>query len=182
MVGKNVSQHPEEAQAIVRNGFQIASHSNDHSDLTTLSKDDLVSNLSQSFNMIHDTTGVQTSILRAPYGHLTTDVVYKSNALVSLFVQWDFSTIDWNNVGSDQVAKTVIENAKPGSIVLMHDMESEEDIVALPQILNTLTNQGYRFVTIDELIASDSNIPNDIFDPDYKPVASDQDVNLVWPK
>ena len=58
----------------------------------------------------------------------------------------------------------VVNNAYSGAIILMHDGggNRDEDVEALPQIIQALQNDGYTFVTLDELMAADDSIPSDI--------------------
>ncbi len=51
-----------------------------------------------------------------------------------------------------------------GSIILMHDGggNRDQDVEALPRIIESLQSQGYEFVTVSDLMKSDSSIPADI--------------------
>ena len=49
------------------------------------------------------------------------------------------------------MVKTVTQNAKSGSIILFHN-DLENTPAAVNEILKILTEQGYSFVTADELI------------------------------
>lgn len=65
--------------------------------------------------------------------------------------------LDWRERPAEEVAFSVISSAQPGSIVLMHDgAEADGDrtqtIEALRQIIPTLQEQGFEFVTVSELI------------------------------
>lgn len=48
----------------------------------------------------------------------------------------------------------VLKGAKPGYIVLMHDGggDRRRTVQALPEIISGLKEQGYRFVTVSELL------------------------------
>ena len=49
----------------------------------------------------------------------------------------------------------VLDNAHNGAIVLMHDGggDRSQDIEALPDIIDKLREQGYEFVTVEQLAA-----------------------------
>lgn len=55
---------------------------------------------------------------------------------------------------ADRLAAHVVENVRPGSIVLLHVMfdAREQSRRALPKIISGLTGRGYRFVRLDELV------------------------------
>ena len=49
-------------------------------------------------------------------------------------------------------ARYVPKNVKPGDIILLHDYGTENTIIALDTILSTLSQKGYKFVTVSELL------------------------------
>ncbi|MFQ4143915.1 hypothetical protein [Chlorogloeopsis sp. ULAP02] len=53
-----------------------------------------------------------------------------------------------------KLVNNVLKDAKPGGIVLMHDGGGDRSrtVKALPQIIASLKQRGYRFVTIPELL------------------------------
>ena len=70
----------------------------------------------------------------------------------------------------DAIVKNSLANVKSGSIILMHDGggNRDQDVEALPKIIESLQGAGYTLVTIDELMASDSTIPKSIKTGDAK--------------
>lgn len=54
----------------------------------------------------------------------------------------------------DQAIDNVVKNASPGGIVLMHDGGGDRKLMiqALPHIITRLRQQGYRLVTIPQLL------------------------------
>ncbi|MET9084870.1 hypothetical protein ABZX77_23820 [Streptomyces sp. NPDC004237] len=68
-------------------------------------------------------------------------------------VLWSIDTEDWKYPDSTKVADAVIDKARPGDVVLMHDIHPTS-VAAVPRILSTLAARGYHFVTISELYAS----------------------------
>jgi len=68
---------------------------------------------------------------------------------------WSLTSADTDPHAKLQAfVNNVLKGAKPGSIVLMHDGggNRQRTVQALPQIINGLKQQGYRFVTIPELL------------------------------
>ena len=75
----------------------------------------------------------------------------------------DRSTILWDiepnsfgevNTSSENISHYVIDNVKPGSIILLHPMQDEKSITinSIEQIIEGLKSKGYTFVTVNELI------------------------------
>ena len=68
-------------------------------------------------------------------------------------IQWSLDSLDWMNPGANTIAERVIKRAKPGDIVLMHASDTcKQTTEALPVILKELKKQGYKFVTVSELL------------------------------
>src|SRR5205809_427332 len=69
-------------------------------------------------------------------------------------ILWDVDPLDWKRPGSNVVAQRIIAGARPGSIILSHDIHPPT-IAAMPQVFDTLLAKGFKFVTVSELIAMD---------------------------
>lgn len=81
---------------------------------------------------------------------MATDLGYK-------VIQWDTDSLDWKNIGVDNIVNRVTSKAHPGDIVLLHASDScKQTHEALPQIIDKLRSQGYEFVTVSELISQSS--------------------------
>lgn len=65
-------------------------------------------------------------------------------------IQWDIDTLDWDTKDADNTVKVILEQAKPGSIILMHDIYSAS-AEAAERVIPELIKQGYQLVTVSEL-------------------------------
>ena len=88
--------------------------------------------------------------LRPPWG-FASDAL-KSAVSVPL-IYWTIDTMDWSVRNRDLVAHHIIENAKSGDIVLLHDPYNTSVEAAL-QTIDVLSEQGYEFVTLEELFSN----------------------------
>ncbi len=163
-LGPHVESYKDHAMAIVNQGSQIASHTYNHEQLAKLDAEDLQKEHKSAFAAIADVTGVNTTVFRPPYGDYRQGTWAKSGGLATVSVLWTQDSEDWRRPGVDAIVKNSLKGIGPGSIILMHDGggNRDQDLEALPQIIETLQQQGYSFVTIDELMQSDSTIPKDI--------------------
>ena len=68
--------------------------------------------------------------------------------------------------GPEAITRAVLDNAYNGAIVLMHDGggNREQDIEALPGIIDGLRERGYRLVTVGELMKLDGRVPQEVID------------------
>ncbi len=68
-------------------------------------------------------------------------------------IGWYVDTLDGSRPGVDAIVQRIL-SVQPGQIVLMHDGggERNQTVEALRIALPQLREQGYRFVTVDELL------------------------------
>lgn len=160
----NIDTYPDVPRAVIAAGHQIISHTKTHSQLDTLTPADLQAELSDTFAKIQSATSQKTTAIRPPYGTIDESVWLNSRGLMSLSVLWTQDSRDWERPGASSIVSNALSGIEPGSIILMHDGggNRDQDLEALPQILQTLTAQGYKCVTLKELLASDSSIPEEI--------------------
>ena len=102
-----------------------------------------------------------------------------SQGIVSSEILWNQDTLDWKQPGVDKIIQGALHKIVPGSIVLMHDGggKRDQDVEALPTILDKLIADGYKIVSIQELLKSDSSIPDDIADG-----TATMPEDCVWPE
>ena len=86
--------------------------------------------------------------LRPPYGLIDQEM----NAQIPVpMVQWSVDPRDWESRNTDQTVQAVLSEVQPGDIILLHDIYATSVEAAL-QIVDALTEQGYWFVTVEELL------------------------------
>jgi peptidoglycan-N-acetylglucosamine deacetylase len=61
---------------------------------------------------------------------------------------------DWANPGVNRIVRRITQHVQPGQIILLHDsgVNRTQTVKALDRILHTLSKQGYKFVTVSDLI------------------------------
>ena len=120
-----------------------------------MSPDEQVQEVEKGFQAIDQAIGEQTPrILRAPGGNYHGDIIPNLKDYVVAEVGWNVDTEDWRKPGADKIEKAIL-SVKPGDVVLMHDGggDRSETVAALKEALPKLREQGYKFVTINELLA-----------------------------
>jgi chitin deacetylase len=80
-------------------------------------------------------------------------VDYARNSKYAIIL-WSSDSVDYSRPAVPKLIGNVFREAKPGGIVLMHDGGGNRSrtVQALPEIIANFRNQGYRFVTIPELL------------------------------
>src|SRR5699024_4696107 len=151
MLGQNAEAYPEVAQKVVEQGHEIANHSITHPDLVTLSMDQLRSQLIDSQEQIEAATGKKPIYFRPPYGSYNDNVLQIAKESNQKVIMWSVDTRDWESRNAASINQVVQQYTRPGAILLMHDIHhSTAD--ALPEMLQYLSDQGYEFVTVSELL------------------------------
>jgi peptidoglycan/xylan/chitin deacetylase (PgdA/CDA1 family) len=162
VIGQCVEQNPAILRREVAEGHEIGNHSWSHPNLAKLSDDGVRTQLQQTEDIIVKTIGIKPKLMRPPYGELTKrqrqwvnrDFGYK-------IILWDVDPADWKRPGSNIVAQRIIAGARPGSIILSHDIHPPT-IAAMPQVFDTLLAKGFKFVTVSELISHAQTSPTPV--------------------
>lgn len=163
-LGSAAANNPELVKAIKDQGSQVASHTMNHKQLTAVDQATLQSEISEAFSAISGAGGGDTSVIRPPYGSFDTSTWLASGGTLSASVIWNLDSLDWKLPGADAIVNNCTSGAFAGSIILMHDGggNRDQDVEALPRIIEQLQGEGYEFVTVAELMASDSRIPAEV--------------------
>ena len=163
-LGQNIEAYPDIAKKVIDQGSEIQSHTYQHAQLTKLDASALQNEFSSAFQDIKDNAGTDTTAFRPPYGDFNENAWLNSGGLASVSVLWNQDSLDWKRPGADAIVQNSLKGITSGSIILMHDGggNRDQDVEALPTIIETLQGEGYEFVTVTELMKSDSSIPEDI--------------------
>ncbi len=141
-------------------GHQILSHSWDHQQLTTLDQDGVQFQIGDTASALREVIGKDVMYVRPPYGDIDEEVWLKSGGNMSVSVFWTHDSLDWERPGVDAIVQNSTSYMAPGSVILMHDGggDRNQDVEALPRIIDAWQEAGYTFVTMEELLKSDSSI------------------------
>ncbi|BAZ08428.1 polysaccharide deacetylase [Calothrix sp. NIES-4071] len=153
MIGENVKTYPQQAKNVIANGNVIGNHTWHHW-YRSMSPQLAASEIENTANIIYKTTGAKTTLFPPPGGILDNGVAaYAKNQKDGIII-WSDDSEDWRRPAASTLVKRVVKQATPGGIILMHDGGGNRSntVAALPQIISTLRQQGYKFVTIPELL------------------------------
>jgi polysaccharide deacetylase family sporulation protein PdaB len=145
--------HPEIIEHIKKNGFEIGSHGNKHSNYSTLSDEEIRKQISIAHSVLTEMTGKAPNLIRMPNGDFDKRVLRIAGELGYSVIQWDTDSHDWMNKGVDSIINRVVTKAHPGDIILLHASDTvKQTHEALPVIIDQLRAKGYEFVSVSELI------------------------------
>lgn len=163
IVGSAGAMNRDLLQRIYREGHDIGNHTFTHLNLSDFSHEHLRLELNATQRLLESTVGVRTKLFRPPFGgDLEPQTIDGADAL-RVATQLGYLTIgmqidpkDWLRPLSPQIVAKTVEGAirGDGNVVLLHDAGGNRTatIEALPQIIDRLHAEGFRFVTSHELI------------------------------
>lgn len=155
VVATNTRRYPEIMRRIVAEGHEIGNHTVTHGNLTKMSESEVRKELSASHEAIVAATGVAPRTMRPPYGAITSSQkswIRREFGYPSIL--WSVDPEDWKKPGASIVANRLVSGARPGGILLVHDIHSAS-IDAMPSAIDQLLAKGFQFVTVTQLIAMD---------------------------
>ncbi len=149
-IGQQVQHYPALVQQTSRAGDAIENHTWSHPVLTRLSPDAIRMQLNETSLAIRGAIGVSPQFFRPPYGATNGEVRSIASQLGLTQVLWTIDTRDWQRPGVNAIVRTVLSNARNGSIVQMHDGggNRSQTVQALPQIILGLRQRGFSFVIV----------------------------------
>ncbi len=148
VIGENIPGNEEIIERMDQEGHLIGNHTYDHVKISDLSAEEACEQVEKTSALIREITGKDTEYVRPPFGAWRKDL----ECSFEMFpVLWDVDPLDWTTKNTSDVVRRVLEAAEPDDIILLHDCY-ESSVEAALQIVDALTEQGYEFVTVDELI------------------------------
>ncbi|MFU8852652.1 polysaccharide deacetylase family protein [Micromonospora sp. SL1-18] len=155
MVGVRARQNA----ALVRGRLgrhEVGNHSWAHHDLARMDANTAYDDLRRSHDAITEATGVEPHLLRPPWGHLGGAVLHAVARLDYRLVLWTLQMVE-GEFPRDPVghARRIVADVQPGTILLGHDVGTEQRLVALrglPDMITGLRGRGYTFVTVSQLL------------------------------
>ena len=160
VIGENVAEHPDIVARAAREGHEIANHSWSHPNLAKMSDEGVRRQLRQTDEAIKSATGTRPTLLRPPYGSITErEKRWIHDEFGYQIVLWDVDPYDWKRPGPAVVRNRILQETRPGSIVLSHDIHPGT-IEAMPSTFDALEAKGFKFVTVSELIRAAAAQPS----------------------
>jgi len=152
-LGDNVKYNPDVVKKAFESGHQIAGHSLSHPQLTKISAENIIVEVSKTDERIKGVIGKEPFFFRPPYGDVDEKVLHTLNNSHKIIV-WSIDTLDWvKGNTANGIARFVIDNIQPEDIILMHSSSGQQETLkAVPLIIEGLREKGYNFATVSEIV------------------------------
>lgn len=148
LIGENAEKNPEIVQRMSEEGHLIGNHTYHHVEITKVPDEEAYEEIKTTSDLICHITGKSVEYMRPPFGLWQKELEDKLNVLP---VMWSIDPLDWTTENVDEIVNKVVTEAEENDIILLHDCYKSSVEAAL-QIVDRLKEQGYEFVTVDELI------------------------------
>jgi polysaccharide deacetylase family sporulation protein PdaB len=160
LIGQNVEKHPELVKRIAAEGHQIGNHTYHHMDLLKADRKVIADEVDRTNQAIFAASGITPHLVRPPHGFRDPVVMEMMADRGLKVVEWSVMSRDWLNPGVDTIVERTVSKVRNGSIILLHDgdgIESQnpraQTIEATRRIIQILSARGYKFVTVDQILA-----------------------------
>lgn len=156
LIGKETAENLPQARLIVDAGHEIGNHSYTHSNMAWMGPGSVKDEIERTDAAIRS-AGYQGEILfRPPNGKKLVTLPWYLWQNGRKTIMWDVEPESYPEIAAnaDAMTRYVVDNAKNGSIILLHVMYRSRDVSrqALLQIINGLRQKGFGFVTVSELL------------------------------
>jgi peptidoglycan/xylan/chitin deacetylase (PgdA/CDA1 family) len=152
-VGQAIQENPTIARKVFEEGHAIGNHTWRHP-MENIDAATAAQELGNTARLIYEATGgVRTYLMRPPGGNLEGDLANYAKQQGYMVNMWSADSSDYM-VSAPLIVDNVLSQVKPGGIVLLHDGGGDRTatVEALPQIISALRSQGYKFVTVPQLM------------------------------
>jgi peptidoglycan-N-acetylglucosamine deacetylase len=152
LMGLNVERFPAIAHQIVERGHEVGNHSYSHPRLIWMSRDHIRAEIERTDVLLRG-IGVSGEIFfRPPHAAKFIGLPLVLNEMHKLSVLGDVDPEEWKGYTAPALTQSILRQVRPGSIIGLHDPNGPETRKALESVIAALSDQGYRFETVSELI------------------------------
>lgn len=157
LTGSEVEREPAEVRRILDAGHEIGNHSYSHRRMIFVTPAFVRDELERTDRALRDAGCTGTLHFRPPYARKLFALPYELWRTGRKTIMWDVEPESKHEVEIDEdlIVDDVLAKTRPGSIILLHVMYRTREPTrrALPRILKGLSDRGYRFLTVSELLA-----------------------------
>jgi peptidoglycan/xylan/chitin deacetylase (PgdA/CDA1 family) len=155
VIGREVVRFPDMVKAERDAGFEVANHGMHHRFLKGLDEAAVTEDVRGGEEAIEAAGGGHPTLYRLPGGVSDATAMAVLGRLGYTVVGWSIDCRDWRpGMTADRIEKIILDEAGPGKIIILHDGPARRDatLQAVERVLPKLRAQGYRLVTVSELL------------------------------
>lgn len=148
VIGEKIEGNEELLKRMYEEGHLIGNHSYHHVELNRLRESTVLEEIEMTNTLIYEATGYWPEFIRPPYGswNRKTDC---PGEMISVY--WTVDTLDWQTQNEQSVVEAIVNQAKDGDIILLHDI-FESSVDGALEAIDKLLEAGFELVTVDQLM------------------------------
>ncbi|TQC46523.1 polysaccharide deacetylase [Rhodococcus sp. WS4] len=152
--GTELRANPEHGRRIADAGHELGNHTDTHRRMVFVSADTVRDEIERTDEAIRATGYTGPITVRPPYGKKLLGLPHYLAEHDRTTVMWDVEPDSAATADTAGIVAATLAQTRTGSIILMHVMfpSRHASLDAVPDLVAGLTAQGYRFVTVSELL------------------------------
>ena len=103
MTGEWIEKYPEDVKAIAKAGHDLGNHSENHKQMSQLTKEECVEEIMKVHQRVKELTGMEMNLFRPPYGDYNNTLMKAARECGYYTIQWDVdvyaTTLKHGNTG-----------------------------------------------------------------------------------
>lgn len=155
--GRDLAAHPDYGAAIAAAGHELGNHTYTHRRMVLVSADTVRTEIERTDDEIRRTGYTGPITFRPPYGKKLWALPKYLADHGRTTVTWDVEPDSAGPASTSEIVEQTVREVRPGSIVLLHPMFGPNSAAAVPAVVDRLLAQGYRFVTVSQLIGANQS-------------------------
>lgn len=149
-IGKNIEAQPIIFKKIIAKGHAIGNHTFNHLNGWKTTTEEYLKNITLCEQSILKHK-LPSKVFRPPYGKINSIQAKKLRRKGYKIIMWDVLSADFDqSITNEKCLKNVVENIKPGSIIVFHDSQKASDNLkyALPKVLDFIDKKNFSYEII----------------------------------
>lgn len=145
ITGNYAKKNPELVRRMIDEGHAVGSHSTNHPDMTTLTIDEMASELTVIHDYVLQHYGYEMTLFRPPQGRFSLRSLAVAESFGYKTVLWSVAYVDYevdNQPDPEDALKKMKKRAHNGAIYLMHAI-SDTNAAILGDLIDHLQSEGY---------------------------------------
>jgi len=155
VLGGNAKAYPQLIERIMKDGHDLGNHTMSHSMMKNKPVEVMQKDIASVDEILRGYGYKKDISFRAPHGGLSPNLKTALHNLNKQHVLFNFLPQDWTKISAQEIYDNCMKQLKPGLIITLHDGGKRRDntVIATEMLIKNLKEQGYRFVTVSELLA-----------------------------
>jgi len=158
VTGHFMEEEPDLIRRMADEGHLVGNHTYDHPNLTTVTHEQFMDELTRAEEKYYEITGEEMSkFLRPPEGKFNQEMLDWASDAGYYTILWSLAYVDWyvdDQKGPAYAFDQITDRMHPGAIILLHSTSSDNAQV-MDELLPALKEDGYEFRSLHYLMTDD---------------------------